>query len=165
MKKICLILLLALSTTSCNKCEPLYFERTPYFGDEVRTDGFWYHVSYSQYDWMSDWMNLYFLYRDGTFLMASAPHTTDPNEVTIDSISHHGYDYNNQRHWGLFKVEDGILQRTEWFWPGPGSGKALLYNYVIINDTCIKREGEDEYYYFYPFEYKPDSTIARQWIP
>ena len=162
MKKICLILFLALATVGCNcdKYEPLYFERTPYFGDEVRTDGFWYHVSYSQY--IGSRMNLYFLYRDGSFLFARTLHTTDPNDVTIDSVARI---YNNQIDWGLFRVEDSVLQQTEWFWPGPGSGKALLYNYVIINDTCIQSEGEDEYYYFYPFEYKPDSTIARQWIP
>ena len=164
MKKMSLIILMALLMAGCDKYEPLHFERTPYFGDEIRTDGFWYHVSYSQFE-ERYCMGLYFLYRDGTFLRALTPNTSNPNEVTIDSVFDHGYDYNNQRHWGLFKVEDGILQRTEWFWPGPGSGKALLYNYVIINDTCIQSEGEGDYYYFHPFEFKPDSTIARQWIP
>ena len=162
MKKICLILLLALSTTSCNKYEPLHFERTPYFGNEVRTDGFWYQVNHSG---MSDWMTVYFMYRDGTLLMTSAHRTTNPSEVTVDDIPYQSPNYYNQALWGVFVVEDDTLKWSEWFWPGPGSGKALLYNYVIINDTCIQSEGEGDYYYFHPFEFKPDSTIARQWIP
>lgn len=167
MKKISLILFLVLSLASCNKYEPLHFPRTPYEGNELRTDGFWYHVSYSQYDWMSDWMNLYFLYRDGTLLMATSPSTTNPSEVLIDSISFHGYDYNKQIHWGLFEVEGDTLKWSKWFWPNPAPGIAVLTTFEIINDTCFKneREGVEEYYYFYPFDYKPDSTIARQWIP
>ena len=166
MKKICLISLLILSLASCDKYDPLHFQRTPYEGSELRTDGFWYHVSYSQYDWMSDWMNLYFLYRDGTLLMASAPNTTNPCEVTVDSISYKGYDYNKQIHWGVFVVENDTLKWSEWFWPNPAPGIAVLSTFEIVNDTCIKRIGmEDYYYYFHPFDYKPDSTYARQWIP
>ena len=164
MKKTTLILLLMLSMASCKKYEPLHFERTPYNGNELRTDGFWYHVNHSQY--LPDWMNLYFLYRDGTLLMASAPSTANPNEVTVDSISYNGYDYNNQIHWGVFVVESDTLKWSEWFWPNPAPGIAILTTFEIINDTCIKKKGEDDYYYyFHPFDYKPDSTIARQWIP
>ena len=109
-------------------------------------------------------MNLYFLYRDGTFLNATAVHTTNPSVITIDSIARHGYNYNKQNHWGLFEVEEGALKWSHWYWPG---GYASLISFEIINDTCFKREveGEEDYYYFYPFDYKPDSTIARQWIP
>ncbi len=63
MKKSCLILLLAMFLASCSKYEPLHFPRTPYEGNELRTDGFWYHVGHSQY--VPDWMSLYFLYRNG----------------------------------------------------------------------------------------------------
>ena len=162
MKKSCLILLLAMFLASCSKYEPLHFERTPYDRNELRTDGFWYHVNHSQYDWLSDWMNLYFLYRDGTFLNATAVHTTNPSVITIDSISRH--DYNKQNHWGLFEVEEGALKWSTWDWPG---GYASLISFEIINDTCLQKEGDKDscYYYFHPFDYKPDSTIARQWIP
>ena len=167
MKKICLILLIELLMASCNKYEPLHFPRTPYEGKELRTDGFWYNIHYSQYDWKPDCMNLYFMYRDGVSLFAATVNTTDPSKVTIDSISPHGYNYNNQIRWGVFEVEYDTLKWSQWFWPNPAPGIAVLTTFEIINDTCFKneRDGVEEYYYFYPFDYKPDSTIARQWIP
>ena len=162
VKKTCLVLLMLLLLAGCNKYEPLHFPRTPYEGNELRTDGFWYHVGHSQY--VPDWMSLYFLYRDGTLLMATTVDATDPCEVTVDSISLHGNDYNNQIHWGVFEVKGDTLKWSEWFWPNPAPGIAILTTFEIINDTCIKGK-DDYYYYFHPFDYKPDSTIARQWIP
>ena len=165
-KNSLLILLLALSLASCNKYEPLHFERTPYEGKELRTDGFWYHVQYSQY-LESPGMNVYYLYRDGIFLWAATAYTANPTEVTIDSIYRSEYSFQKQTDWGVFRVEDGTLKWSQWFWLNPAPGQAFLSTFEIINDTCFKREveGEEDYYYFYPFDYKPDSTIARQWIP
>ncbi len=168
MKKISLILLLVLLMASCNKnkYEPLNFPRTPYYGNELRTDGFWYNIHYSQYDWKPDCMNLYFMYRDGTFLRAATVQTTVPDEVTVDCITHQGHnDFSSQTAWGVFVVEGDTLKWSKWFWPAMGSGVSILHTFEIVNDTCIKRAGEDDYFYFHPFDYKPDSTIARQWIP
>ncbi len=166
MKKFSLILLMALSIASCDKYEPLHFPRTPYDGDELRTDGFWYNIHYSQYDWKPDCMNLYYMYRDGVYLFAATVNTTNPSEITVDCITHQGHNnFNNQILWGVFVVEGDTLKWSEWFWPSMGSGVACLYTFEIVNDTCIKRTGEEDYFYFHPFDYKPDSTIARQWIP
>jgi hypothetical protein len=165
MKSFCLFLLLALSMASCSKYEPLLLSRTPYQGNELRTNGFWYHVRYSQFEEEPS-MNLYFLYRDGTFLRATTVHVTDPSKVTMDSISHQGHDdFNRQTAWGVFQVEDSVLKWSKWYWQSLGSGHAYLTTLKILNDTCFKKEEVEEYYYFYPFDYKPDSTIARQWIP
>ena len=162
MKKTYIVLLLLLLLASCNKYEPLLLPKTPYEGNELRTDGFWYHVNYSQYEGITDWMNLYFLYRDGTFFRSSTPNTTNPDEVSIDSINKYGCD--KQIDWGVFIVEGSFLMWSKWVWQSMGSGQAYLTTFEIINDTCFKREGVEEYYYFYPFDCKPDSTVARQWI-
>ena len=156
-----LILLLALLMTSCDKYEPLNFPRTPYYGNELRTDGFWYSDG-----GVPGGTNLYFLYRDGTFLRATTVQATDPGEVTVDCITHQGHDdFNRQTAWGVFVVEGDTLKWSKWYWQSLGSGHAYLTTFEIVNDTCFKREGEEVYYYFHQFDYKPDSTIARQWIP
>ena len=160
MKKMVLILLIAVFMSGCDKYEPLHFPRTPYEGNELRTDGFWYHVKHSG---MSDRMTVYFMYRDGTLLMAAAPRTTNLCEITADDILCQSY--NNQTDWGVFVVENDTLKWSEWFWPNPAPGIAVLTTFEIVNDTCIKRTRDEDYYYFYPFDYKPDSTYARQWIP
>ena len=161
MKKTCLVLLLSLLLAGCNKYEPLHFERTPYDGDELRTDGFWYSDG-----GVPGGTNLYFLYRDGTFLRATTVQATDPGEVTVDCITHQGHDdFNRQTAWGVFVVEGDTLKWSKWYWQSLGSGHAYLTTFEIVNDTCFKREGEEVYYYFHQFDYKPDSTIARQWIP
>ena len=161
MKKSLLILIMALLMVSCDKYEPLDFPRAPYNGNELQTDGFWYSD-----EGVPGGTNLYFLYRDGTFLRATTVHTTNPGEVTIDSITHQGHnDFNRQTAWGVFQVEDNFLKWSKWVWQSMGPGQAYLTTFEIINDTCFKKEGKDVYYYFYPFDYKPDSTIAKQWIP
>ena len=110
-------------------------------------------------------MNLYFMYRDGVYLFATTVNTTNPSEVTIDDVPYRSPNYDNQIRWGVFVVENDTLKWSEWFWPNPAPGIAILTTFEIVNDTCIKSVGEEDYYYFYPFDYKPDSTIARQWIP
>ena len=164
MKKTYIVLLLLLLLASCNKYEPLLLPKTPYEGNELRTDGFWYHIRYSQNEGLPDRMNVHFLYRDGTFLRATTVDTTDPCEITIDDVPYQSPNYNKQTKWGVFVVENGVLQWSKWVWQSMGSGQAYLTTFEIINDTCFKREGVEEYYYFYPFDCKPDSTVARQWI-
>lgn len=87
MKKILtLIILFAILALSCKR-PPLAFDRTPFLGNELRTDGFYYYTYYPNSQWdTTNRTYVFFLYKDGTILRGYTYNTVNIQDITIEMI-------------------------------------------------------------------------------
>lgn len=155
------------------KNEELTLIRQPYNGNELKTDGYYYYFEGGKL-WRT-----YFLYRNGTLHYGIATDTLNNNLEKYDAWFASDY-YSNiiktdRRRWGLFEIHDDsiVFERCS---IQEGGDLVLRVSGRILNDTTfVMTRSEYPYsgevyqheltYHFHPFDYKPDSTIARQWIP
>ena len=169
VKNIYLLLIaIALLTSCCKKFSDLTMKKTPYFGDELRIDGYYY----SNMD--SGWgTGVAVFYRDGFCIhMFTDPKSSDTlsyienefllNKSFISKIK-------QKPSWiGVFQINKGSIEFETW----EAAGKYITtYSHYgkIINDTTFtvnKRRNNDQnrtsslnlIYRFKQFNPKPDST-------
>lgn len=179
MKRLQSILILfAILVLTCCEKPSLCFERVPYIGNELRTDGFYYTDKY--YHNFDDTLSsdsllfIYYLYKDGSWFEGGTYHVTDVNDITpemiLDYHTRYPHNYNTEINWGLFKVHNNTIYWTLYHvWELGVSTKSLDSAY-ILNDTTFVHvnytSGHTPYeitYHFHKFPYKPDSSVAYQW--
>ena len=157
-------ILLCLSLFCCNKLFPdekLTLQREDYFGNELRTDGYYY--TFGENDKIRA---VSFFYRNGIIIVrtGSLPADLDYVEkIIVDS------DIKSKDHWGVFVIKRSSIQFEKWVGT-TGISAGLSKNMGnIINDTTIhfterynseydKTSAIKETWHFKQFDNKPDST-------
>ena len=162
---IFLSLLICFIYTGCNKLfedDELTLQREPYYGDAIRLDGYYYHLTTNNSTYA------FFLYRNGVYLNAHGRSTTDLNVVEREMIKSYDKIRSWKYSWGVFVIRGDTLEVEGWGSVG-WTGKLPVYKsfYIIENDTTLRyikgvidgRETEkNEIYHFKQFSPKPDST-------
>ena len=146
------------------KDDELTLQRVPYYGNELRIDGYYYH-EYGE----PARKNIYFLYRNGIILYGTTPLTSEieQTENMYQTGKYYELVKNDKTSWGVFLINGNTLKFEKWY-----SGEeawAYISEGEILNDTTFhitvsyrsntteRREG-NEIYHFRQFNSKPDST-------
>lgn len=174
MKKIStIIILFAISAIACKR-PPLAFDRMPFLGNELQTDGFYYYTYYPNSQWdTTNRTYIVFLYKDGTISRGYTYNTVNIQDITIEMIKEEEkYLQEDSGSWGLFTVKDNIIYWSFWNYNPDFSTYVSFDSAEILNDTTFHEYREsnegiivDNTYHFHQFSYKPDSSVAYQWIP
>lgn len=172
MKKILtLIILFAILALSCKRPH-LAFDRTPFLGNELRTDGFYYYTYYPNSQWdTTNRTYVFFLYKDGTILRGYTYNTVNIQDITIEMIKEdEKFLQEDSGSWGLFTVKDRNLYWSFWHYGPDFHTYVSLDSAIILNDTTFHEYREtsegviiNNTYHFHQFPYKPDSSVAYQW--
>lgn len=140
--------------------DELTFEKTPYPGEHLRTDGYWYSpYSSTDGDTLYD---IHFFYRNGIVRYGGAGPSL--SELETDALEN---GEPPRSWWGLFTISGDQIEFERWY-PGEyetayiRSGRILSDTTFIITESRRSRGGDiqekNEYYYFRAFTPKPDST-------
>ena len=156
-KFISIILLLVLFC-SCIKTLPdekLTIIRTPYIGNEIRLDGYYFEFlpGYNTYS------NLIF-YRNGVLMSFDYTNKIEDfynNNKYLESVR------KDKDSWGVFIVKNDTVIVQEWYSNPNYIIQYLTSNYKlkILNDTTLyigTQNGNSATYHFKKFSPKPDST-------
>lgn len=174
MKVMHYILLFTVLTSciSCEKMNPckdkeLTLKRTEYFGQELRTDGFYYGNSNTD----AQGRSLYelFVFYKKCILMLPGTAEFDKMEEYIITIANSNQQ-NTKFVWGLFNVVGINISLEHWVAAQCGY-PVVLRSGEILNDTTfvlnrmIRRDSEgtaetdiNQKFHFRQFDIKPDST-------
>ena len=148
------------------KDEELTLVRKPYLGNELRIDGYYYHMSLNS----NTFDDTYCFYRDGTVVWLSGTPPGVSPFVHMEEVLNY---YNGgapvyKTDFGLFQINDSTIAINHW-WPNEGYLPAYLLEGIILNDTTFLinssthvktgeiREGH-RVFHFQAFSPKPDST-------
>jgi hypothetical protein len=160
------------SAYSCKKelmkDEELTIVKSPYEGNQLRIDGYYYSVN----KFANDIASSYFFYKDGTIIHGGGwPYDDgleglERNFITSSYLNRIKI---SKMSWGVYIIDDDIIKFEKWY-PSSGGGMPVyLHQGEIINDSTFvitksirSKTGEekelDETYHFKPFSPKPDST-------
>jgi len=146
--------------------EKLTMQKKPYTGNELRTDGYYYHFvkGYNR-------TVVYFLYRNGIILWGGTYSTINIDEIETEMIKLYSEIKKTKDSWGVFIVNGDTIQYEKWV--GSATSRPNTYRYIcwgkIENDTTIRFTKEyvserdetrsiDKVWHFKQFDNKPDST-------
>jgi hypothetical protein len=169
--KIFNILVAIIILSSCNSCkenktEQLCSNRTPFVGNELRLDGYYY----KQYDESPARREIIFLYRNGVLLHGGMVYLVDLVEMEESYASGGYYNLarNDQNVWGNFRLSNVIFSYEKWY-PSTNNQLAFMNVGEIVNDTTFqilssfRCDGSqkitvNDLFLFKHFPSKPDST-------
>lgn len=152
----------------CQKDDELTLVKTPYHGDDIRLDGYYYLMSSTS----NSFNDTYFFYRDGTVLscrgtpVGESPFLFMERLLKDPNISNDLQKYKSG--WGVFRIEDNNIAIDRWY-AQEGILPAGLLEGIVLNDTTFQitsltrvKTGEvrekNDLYHFRAFSPKPDST-------
>lgn len=156
----------------CNKLSPdgeLSLQRTPYTGNELKINGYYYNISKDYLD--QDFFSIYFLFRNGIIRYGGS------NTFTLEEYEKKVINSNiveGKAVWGVFRIDRNIIKYESWYSAPSGKGyPVFIKEGKILNDSTFHitvsyrtdgsdRIEEDELYHFKPFSVKPDSIS--KWI-
>jgi len=152
---IILFLVLVCSCIRTLPDEKLTMTRTPYYGNEIRFDGYYFQFlpSYNTFS------NLIF-YRDGVMMSFDYSNKIEDfynNNKYVELVR------KNKDSWGVFIVKNDTIKVQEWY-PNPDYVIQYLtsnYKLKILNDTTLFigfQNSNSATYHFKKFSPKPDST-------
>lgn len=168
MKMVGFILCFSILFSSCDKLlknDELSLKRIPYFGNELRIDGYYYRKINNDNE---EFLNLYFFYSNGIVRYGGGGYLSY-EEVEDRIINHRLVDGRSRTDWGVFHITDNTIQFEMWYPSSGGGAPTYVREGAIMNDTTFhitmsyrsngkeKRE-KDEIYHFRQFGLKPDST-------
>lgn len=162
------ILILSISIISCSddSDKELTLQKAPYYGSELKIDGFFYHQREE-----TDRYHIIFFYSNGVLLYGYDQ--KEDNLSNVEDLIKNGiyHDASDTHHlWGIFEINNDNLIFERWTpSPWPSNPQPAKYYCKIINDTTFKiyssemsYEGnpdvENDTYKFRKFDNKPDST-------
>jgi len=163
-----ILLILSMLFAQCTSGDDdlLSLTLTPYNGNQLRIDGYYYQIGYDGKTIFSP----YFFYKNGILI---SPEGMGNSLEEMDSYIKKYYldcqSYKKDKlDWGVFIVEGNIIKFGRWY-PSERPLKAFIREGVILNDTTFQitksyrsdsteQRGKDEMYYFRSFSPKPDST-------
>jgi len=151
IKLLSLILILC----SC-KDEKFSFQKIPYTGDELRTNGY-YFTSYQTLG--TNYIIVNFLFRDGTILSAGSFENLGFNVVEQKLVERYELIRKNKIGWGVFQVIEDIIISETWTTNSGGVGLPVYkWSAKIENDTTFLRNDSNQTWHYKQFSPKPDST-------
>jgi hypothetical protein len=144
------------------KDEDLLLAKTPYLGNELKIDGYYYN------QFTPDKFTVFFFYRNGV-MISYVSFSTDLNQVEDKIPSIYEEIKDNKLCWGVFEISGTKFQCSLWSTSVGGGLPAYKNIGIIENDstfrftnTGIDRDGnnfeENETHHFRQFSPKPDST-------
>jgi len=145
------------------KDEKLTLQRVPYTGNEIRTDGYYYHHWASSESLSINKTATFFLYRNGIKLTAGSYGSIDLDIVEKEMLSRYELLVKQKIGWGVFVITGNKVEYEEWTTSAGGGLPIYKNSYNIENDTTLMNP-EGKVYHFKQFSPKPDSTIANKWI-
>ena len=173
MKQTIILLLLSIiiMSNSCEKKEEAFLTKTPYKGNEIRLNGYYFYT-YKDYENI-EYFSPIFLYRDGIALQETGNEISKQEEMERDY-----YNSSNSRElnlktkwvWEVFLVNNNEIIFESWnpediYAIRRSIGKILndttivLYQkYRIVNGIQTRINMDSTFYYFKKFSPKPDST-------
>ena len=151
IKSLSLILILY----SC-KDEKNSFQKIPYTGDELRTNGYYF----THYQTLGrDYTIVNFFFRDGTLLSAGSFESLNFNVVEQKLVERYELIKKNKIGWGVFQIiEDKIISESWTTNSGGGGLPVYKWSAKIVNDTTFLRNDSNQTWHFKQFSPKPDST-------
>ncbi len=151
------------------KDDALSITRTPYTGNDLRLDGYYYDtISISPV-----WISIYFFNRNGTLLWGST--ASDSTLPQLKEWFKNGFYYQSSLQykscWGVFIVNGTNITYEMWVNSGTGSFQAYKYSGQIINDTTFQiisservdgsdHSAENATFHYKHFSPKPDSVVS-----
>ncbi|VAW27569.1 hypothetical protein MNBD_BACTEROID06-1076 [hydrothermal vent metagenome] len=162
MKRLTLLLLLLimLSSLSCKEeiDAVLTMQKTPYTGNELRIDGYYYTVTQN---FEGDRYGVTFFYRNGVVRYGAS-------FKNLSDISGDWGDGNYRGLWAYYEIVGSTIRFEEWL-----VNSTMMNTGIILNDSTFKiterrvssgsnpnfQEGKvDELYHFVEYSPKPDSV-------
>ena len=169
--KFIVICWLILSTYGCRKIlfpsEKLTIQPTPYTGNQLRIDGYYFTETVSGSDYAPSYQ-IYFLYRNGVIFGGDNALLSELSTREAEFMNGVYYaDSKDVRYcWGRFIIVDNSIVYEKWY---PGADSWVYKSQgEILNDSTFhissSRHGEDEFspendlFHFKKLSPKPDST-------
>lgn len=157
MKKLILIFVSFVLLQSCNKTLPdeeLSMTRIPYYGKEIRIDGYYKGLGIAQ----KKYLDYIFFYNNGVYF--SFGYTDVDNINKIEDIVNRSRVHKDN--WGVFQILDTLVNIQRWSQnAGTTQNIVLHFQYIVIDDTTLfykDLSGDTTRYHFVKFSPKPDST-------
>ncbi len=155
--------MLILFTSGCCKDEELLLSKTPYTGNELRIDGYYYYIQDEPYG-----VSVKFLYRNGIELTSYFINSSDFYIADKELLTQYNYLKEDKSRWGVFEINNHTIQFSAWSTSVGGGLPTYITLGVIDNDTTfritksINSDGTqfetNKIYHFRQFSSKPDST-------
>lgn len=158
-KKITLLacVTLLVSLVSCEKWlydDELTLKQQPYYGNELRTDGYYYYMNHGEL------LDTYFLYRNGVIIHGVFADSLFVSDDVVSDLGKYNY--------GVFQITGDSIMIEKWVLL-PGRRRVLLLSGNILNDTTFiltRSENSntgnvfqmDKLFHFHALSHKPDST-------
>ena len=143
---------------------------TPYTGNQLRIDGYYYRVADGSDFNEGTIFHCYFFYKNGIAInLGGGVNSLEEMDEYMVENGVNNQNYKNIKFcWGVFLVEDNIIKFDRWY-PGAKPYRAYVREGVILNDTTFhitksyrsngnEQKEKDEIYHFREFSPKPDST-------
>jgi len=145
----------------CCKDDELSIKLSPYMGDELRIDGYYYK------QWENKTAAIFF-YRNGTILTTYAHECANLNDFEGEMINLYDKMRNDKSRWGVFEVQSKTIRWSGWSTSVGGGLPSFECIGAIENDTTfritksVNSDGKEfeknDIYHFRQFYPKPDST-------
>ena len=143
------------------KDEDLLLQKTPYFGNELMIDGYYYRqLSPDKY-------KIFIFYRNGVMIYYVS-FTEDLQQFESEIPFIYEKIKNDKLSWGVFEINEYKIQYSSWSTSVGGGLPAFKSIGIIENDSTFKitntvdRDGNNfsktDIYHFRHFSPKPDST-------
>lgn len=174
MENVKILIIISLNmlfyASSCEKSDinddELILVKNNYVGQELKTEGFYYHTFQSD----KESANICFFFRNGVYFTIGSPNLDEINDKEIIN-RYIKYSKNTKYSWGLFQIEGDTIKYEKWV-PVEGPLVAVTYEGKILNDTTFIVDNYyrmingqkvdltkiDWIYHFKEFSPKPDST-------
>ena len=157
-----LILFCAIVLFQSCRDENLLIERAPYYGSELRIDGYYYKQ-------VDDKIGIKFFYKNGIMIdFISYFPTTNLKEVDVGIAGMYEKWKDNKLIWNVFLINSNTVQYSGWSTSVGGGRPSFKSIGIIKNDTTfhitksINSDGSEfesnDVYHFRQFSPKPDST-------
>ena len=167
--KSLILSILSIMITQCSffmDDDSLSIPLTPYTGDQLRIDGYYYLIGYDGKTIHS----AYFFYGNGVLISCNgAKSSLEEMDNYIKEEFLDSQIYKRRKiDWGVFLIEGNNIKFERWY-PSQRPYPAFVREGVVLNNTTFhitksyrsngtEEREKDEIYYFRPFSPKPDST-------
>jgi hypothetical protein len=166
MRELIFLLFILLFSGCINFDDELTITKTPFNGDNLKTNGYYYNIWRVKEE---TFVEINFLYRDGVLLHGGSDDSTSFSN--LEKVYLDGIYYDNAKIrkycWGSFVVEEDSIFIERWYPPSPYW--AYRQSGIILNDSTykltkiIRVDGTEEseinrVFHFKQFSPKPDST-------
>ncbi len=172
MKYIFLICFAVILNLSCKEVseqgdEPLCSSRSVNSSNALRLGGFYFSTS----SLSPGRAFIYILNSNGTLGNTSMGLPLSNAQSNFSSSSFLNYISDNKSYWGVYHIESSSIYIDTWHASSNGKDYGYRWTGEILSDTSFRIlssqlcngsefRSEDEVYYFYPLENKPDSVTS-----